>query len=593
MPSSRRGTVADRPPGPATRRKVKTGCRTCKLRRVKCDEGRPSCHRCVSTGRACEGYGIWGGGGGGGGGGTGHAGQALAPRTSADAVRHAVLSHYDKLSPEQEICFRWLRYRTFTKLPLPFVTPFWQMLVLQAIAGEPSILHAALALGSAHQRESLDGCRPTRPRRTLDPQQEFMLREYGRAIRALQPHFSSHGGKSVHVTLIACVLFTFTENLLGRYAIANAHLHSGLRLLAESHGPAARSVDVNVSARMRGCVDDWIIETFARLHVQAALFGQGLLEIYPRLPLFPSTPMPGIFKSSNQAATHMDRLLLDILHLPEEFSSPNDLATDSAIITALHDRRKRLRVELGLWLAAYEATSPGLADGFSPIDEFYLKVLRGYHTMATITLNTLAWPACESRYDLYTADFISLIAQLVAIWRAHVARPVWHPRPWAPAETPRRISHSVGDKGWIPLLYFVAVKCRVRRIRLQALRLLAQTVHKEGIWDSGLALLTATEVARIEEDGFYRATQEEDDGFDIVSIPSEKDVSRPPLPDHRRLYNLRVELPEHSTGILTLEYDRGRGDGNDVERRKRCYDLETKIWADVAEYDYQESSYKA
>lgn len=40
------------------RRKTKGACRTCKVRKVKCDEGRPCCNRCQSTGRICEGYGI-------------------------------------------------------------------------------------------------------------------------------------------------------------------------------------------------------------------------------------------------------------------------------------------------------------------------------------------------------------------------------------------------------------------------------------------------------------------------------------------------------------------------------------------------------
>lgn len=43
---------------PKSKRKTKGGCRTCKIRKVKCDEGRPCCHRCQSTGRICEGYGI-------------------------------------------------------------------------------------------------------------------------------------------------------------------------------------------------------------------------------------------------------------------------------------------------------------------------------------------------------------------------------------------------------------------------------------------------------------------------------------------------------------------------------------------------------
>ncbi|KAL4866230.1 hypothetical protein BDV12DRAFT_138344 [Aspergillus spectabilis] len=36
--------------------KVRTGCLTCKQRRIKCDEGKPSCRNCSRTGRPCEGY---------------------------------------------------------------------------------------------------------------------------------------------------------------------------------------------------------------------------------------------------------------------------------------------------------------------------------------------------------------------------------------------------------------------------------------------------------------------------------------------------------------------------------------------------------
>ncbi|KAJ6781506.1 hypothetical protein PWT90_08092 [Aphanocladium album] len=36
--------------------RVRTGCLTCRKRRVKCDEGKPLCRRCVGSGNACEGY---------------------------------------------------------------------------------------------------------------------------------------------------------------------------------------------------------------------------------------------------------------------------------------------------------------------------------------------------------------------------------------------------------------------------------------------------------------------------------------------------------------------------------------------------------
>lgn len=39
-------------------RKVRSGCATCKQRRVKCDEGRPTCLRCRASGKECLGYGT-------------------------------------------------------------------------------------------------------------------------------------------------------------------------------------------------------------------------------------------------------------------------------------------------------------------------------------------------------------------------------------------------------------------------------------------------------------------------------------------------------------------------------------------------------
>ncbi|GAP84596.1 putative Zn2 Cys6 DNA-binding protein [Rosellinia necatrix] len=555
------------------RKKVKTGCRTCKARRVKCDEGRPSCHRCSSTGRVCDGYGVWGGGAA-----AKQGARAISPRTLSESVRHAVSSHYGKLSAEQETCFRWFRYRTYTKLPLPFITPFWHTLVLQACAAEPAILHAALALGSAHQRESLEEGAARQSWVALDAQQGFMLREYGKAIRSLQPHFSSRDGRSIQVALVVCALFTFFENLLGRYTTANAHLHSGLRLIAECYTCVGYSDDgtITVTAKKRGYVDDWIIESFTRLHVQAALLGQGLPDLYSRLPMFPIAPIPIIFQSANHAAHHMDRLMLDILQLADQGSLLDNSGVDPAIPVALHERQQALQRELDLWIEAYNATEPDRCAGFSPVDGFYMKVLRGYHTMATIIINTCLEPARETMYDSCTADFIFLVEQLVAIWKAHVARPVWHLNPWT-TEMPRRISHSVGDKGWIPLLYFIAVKCRVHRIRLQAVRLLSQTVHKEGVWDSKLVLIIAKEIIRTEEGDFYKDFND-DDKFNVVSIPTIHDITLPPLPDYCRLYNVRVGLPEHPLGVLTLEYGYRREDGSSIGRRRRYYDLKVSRW---------------
>ncbi|KAK2063654.1 hypothetical protein LY76DRAFT_184456 [Colletotrichum caudatum] len=38
------------------RKRTKTGCLTCRKRRIKCDEGRPICNNCIKSKRHCEGY---------------------------------------------------------------------------------------------------------------------------------------------------------------------------------------------------------------------------------------------------------------------------------------------------------------------------------------------------------------------------------------------------------------------------------------------------------------------------------------------------------------------------------------------------------
>lgn len=35
-----------------------SGCLTCRIRKVKCDEAKPACHKCRSTGRKCDGYSV-------------------------------------------------------------------------------------------------------------------------------------------------------------------------------------------------------------------------------------------------------------------------------------------------------------------------------------------------------------------------------------------------------------------------------------------------------------------------------------------------------------------------------------------------------
>ncbi|KAM3513293.1 hypothetical protein MY11210_003069 [Beauveria gryllotalpidicola] len=55
--SDRQGNDQNEPnKKPSVRKRTKTGCLTCRKRRIKCDEGRPTCANCIKSKRVCEGY---------------------------------------------------------------------------------------------------------------------------------------------------------------------------------------------------------------------------------------------------------------------------------------------------------------------------------------------------------------------------------------------------------------------------------------------------------------------------------------------------------------------------------------------------------
>lgn len=117
---------------------------------MKCDEKWPACCTCVSTGRVCDGYGIWGGGG-----------NRYEQRLSREAVpkpaklvptnlllRNSSLSQTVPVeSVEEHLHFEYFKHETLSKLPGVYGRKYnniWELLVMQACANEPAVFHAVL-----------------------------------------------------------------------------------------------------------------------------------------------------------------------------------------------------------------------------------------------------------------------------------------------------------------------------------------------------------------------------------------------------------------------------------------------------------------
>ncbi|KAK7751556.1 hypothetical protein SLS62_006506 [Diatrype stigma] len=577
--------------------KSKLGCRTCKIRKVKCDEGRPACHRCVSTGRVCDGYGVWGGGGNGYGTssrwtaaaehGTSPAGNSssLRPRPTA-SVCTSIGSAIGITSSEENASFEWFVVRAIKKLPGSFGSAFWDTLIFQAVASERAVLHAVLALSSTHQRAALDGVVAGTPT-PLDAYERFTLRQYSKSIRHLQPHLEAARGDraAIRVMLVACAVFTSLESLRGCYASGCVHLRSGLQLLREYLASSSSSttasledgaLGLGLERRSRDPTDDGIAGVFARLYVQAKLLGQGFRDLQPIPNTLVPRHIPMRFASFREARLFLDHLLSSVICLTEKCQEIPVAEVNAS--TELLSEQWCLKSRLTKWYAVLRASVVSLQEGGAPLDTWSHRLLRLYYKMTYIMVETCLGSSSESAYDPHTDLFAALLAHSTETWELFTS-----------GDTEALLGHQNEafkcslDLGGSPPLYYTALKCRVRRIRLHAARLIDAIAHKAGFWDTTLTAAVARKVIEIEEGDFYASSERRvliDDDFPLSSVPEDQDLSLlPVLPESRRVQNVRVVLPGDPAGVLTLSCTRKPPGGSHAQETiVKEYNLVSQSW---------------
>ncbi|KAK1964311.1 hypothetical protein LY78DRAFT_682590 [Colletotrichum sublineola] len=131
--------------GPATRAskpKVRTGCTTCKRRRIKCDEAKPSCQNCLKRRTMCEGYQF----------------QPQPPATASQQLRAARLigsallvqpSYQGLVFATQLQKDRFDQWLSFAADVLVFPSELVTGTIPQIARADPAVKNAALAIGAA------------------------------------------------------------------------------------------------------------------------------------------------------------------------------------------------------------------------------------------------------------------------------------------------------------------------------------------------------------------------------------------------------------------------------------------------------------
>lgn len=211
-----------------------------RIRKVKCDEDKPHCKRCTSTGRTCDGYDD------------NFRPSSNSPSTSPPSPGQARLQPGRELtrsrSPiplapalflktaQEQTNFEFFITYAVSSLRGPFDSPFWQREILQAANQYETIRHCIVALGAMHRRFYEGRDSHINERDMTDEHLQFALRQSNQAIQGLVKA-TSPGGRGYGVdkiTLMACcVLFSSMACLQGHQKEGLQHLRSGIRMLKE------------------------------------------------------------------------------------------------------------------------------------------------------------------------------------------------------------------------------------------------------------------------------------------------------------------------------------------------------------------------
>ncbi|KAI1148896.1 hypothetical protein F4825DRAFT_432449 [Nemania diffusa] len=493
--------------------KSRLGCKTCKIRRIKCDLSRPSCLKCQSTGRTCDGY----------------TEMALAfkpeiessPGHNEDANRaesydscdpcttisayhpkqlhakyHSLISQslepfmiLPATGPAQTEAMSFFEYISIKHLTEYHPSESWQKTLMFFSQTVPSVRYAAMALALVH-RNYLD--RDSR-NRAHQPQSlkdrlpdEAPLLHYNRAIQLLLNQKIGDSAETTAITLLVCYLFTCFDHLACNYIQAMKHLRGGVELLRNIDKVILNNnntYDNSKLSEVRALICQ-ITRQIRRLDMQAVTFLVDWTPIDIQEPLMSQLPpSDGSFQSFDQAADHLQILVAQVMGLrnPEQQMFPTDKVPPSP-----SSFKDIVLEQLETWSTLFENM---LQQGiFYETDSdicSLISLLRLQHTIAWTILSSYG-PGREMEYDNFLPQFQQCVTLAGDVSAAHE-------RSLKPTFTP--------EVGIVPVLYIIGVKCRHPVVRRKVLSILRRRPIREAVWDSISAAKVVERVIEIEEGG--------------------------------------------------------------------------------------------
>ncbi|OJZ86161.1 hypothetical protein ASPFODRAFT_61491 [Aspergillus luchuensis CBS 106.47] len=434
--------------------KVKTGCMTCRIRRVKCDETKP-----VSL-PAMLFY------------------RKKVRRLQFSPPRAA---HYGP----QRGTDAFLLGVTTPNLAGFFDQGRWARRLLQMSHRYPALWHAMTAVACIH-RDFIANSTPITMSRMQDSSQvRLALQQWNKSIQSLQELLSGQVLTKFDrlVILSVCILFITMSSLQGRLWQAFVHINSGLKLIHQwklaDRGEDQRDEDSDL---------DVLLALFTQLDSQARPYLPSLsnnLQWTDKQIILSSSTNP--FKS----------LLEACVALEVHFNKMMQIYTNNSIYIDGPDAGMQIKKQqclLGLteWdarLDKYIGRTP------QPKNAKALKLLYVRRRLAQVALS-MDLTEGELAHDDFVEDYAYMLGLMGDILEDPMNSLDSQPENISRIQ---KMSFHLETITTEPL-FLIALRCREPTIRRQAIRLLRQYPRREGICEGMAALKIAERVMEIEEE---------------------------------------------------------------------------------------------
>ncbi|KAL6414394.1 hypothetical protein AUP68_00913 [Ilyonectria robusta] len=436
-------------------RKSGTGCVTCRIRRVKCDEAKPNCQRCLNSKRQCDGY-LPGD-------------STVTRRQLAEAVRQlgvigpvskALTQYPGQRSSSSSPVDNLSLFDVFRKLTAPSTanflpSRFWTGELLQLAHSEPAVWHATLALGALHQKHELASQGIGRDHR-VDVFSKLANQNYAQAVSHAQG--LKDPGKLLSLSL---ALLSIT-NMMGRWGESQVHIMAGHRLVDQTKGHPSTKVAA---------------EMLMRLDLQAMTFSESSAPY----PYHEAPDLTEVTKCMRQAPSieNYDQAGTSLFTLVRRFLLADEAACQGTTGEVAEKLMMRdLLQDLVDWefkMAVFERNRwTGEPAAMS---------IRLYHTLLRVMLAGGRFGP-DTRWDNLLGYFERAIAYVEAILVATAT-----PEPRSPLSL---------EPGLLIPLFLSVSKCRHPFLRSRAVRLLQNLKRQEGMWFSDGTAAVCAKIMSIE-----------------------------------------------------------------------------------------------